>query len=224
MAKVIITGANRGIGLELAKQLHERGDEVIAAVRKSSEGLSALGVRVEEGVDVTDQASVDAFAAKMAGEAVDVLINNAGLLEMDNLDAPNFDTIRRQLEINAIGPLRVTSALLGTLSEGSKVAHITSRMGSIGDNTSGGMYGYRMSKAALNIAGVSMARDLEEKGIAVGLLHPGMVATDMTSRFGTGDGWQKPADAAALLIQRIDELSLELTGTFRHASGDVLPW
>lgn len=220
----VITGANRGIGLELARQLHARGDHVIAACRKPSEELRALGVEILDGVDVADDDSVKGLPARLSGRSIDVLINNAGVLQMDSLDSPDLQSIRQQFEINALGPLRVTSALLPNLKAGSKVALVTSRMGSIADNGSGGMYGYRMSKAALNMAGVSMARDLASKNIAVVILHPGMVATDMTAGFGHGPHMQKADETATMLIARIDELSMKNTGAFLHAKGEVLPW
>ncbi len=225
MPTCLVTGANRGIGLELVRQLCARGDHVIATCRSSSAELDATGAQVETGVDVGDEASVNGLAERMVGVSLDLLINNAGILSVQRLDSLDADAIRRQFEINALGPLRVTAALLPRLHAGSKVALITSRMGSIGDNTSGGAYGYRMSKAALNIAGVSLARDLAEREIAVTILHPGMVATDMTSRFGhDGPAMLAPTDAATNLLARIDELSLESSGRFWHSSGEELPW
>ena len=224
MPTVLVTGANRGIGFQLAKQLKERGDSVIATCRKSNDELDALGVQVEEGVDVSDDGSVQALAQRLGDTQLDLLINNAGVLTPDGLDEPDIEGIRRQFEINALGPVRVTSALLPRLGAGSKVAHITSRMGSIADNSSGGMYGYRMSKAALNMAGMSMAKDLQKKEVAVAILHPGMVATDMTSRFGHGPNFQQADETATMLIQRIDELDMSNSGTFWHAKGEVLPW
>jgi NAD(P)-dependent dehydrogenase (short-subunit alcohol dehydrogenase family) len=219
-----VTGANRGIGLALVRQLKDRGDEVIAACRKSSDELDATGVRVETGLDVADSDAVQSFAKRLGDTKIDVLINNAGVLESTTLSPLDEESIRKQFEINSLGPLRVTSALLPNLSEGSKVALVTSRMGSIGDNTSGGAYGYRMSKAALNIAGVSLARDLAGQKIAVALLHPGMVATDMTARFGHGPNSKSPEAAAAGLIARIDELTPENSGKFWHGDGPELPW
>lgn len=224
MATVVITGANRGIGLSLARQLKERGDTIIAAVRKSSSELDALGVQVETGVDMTDSASVKAFGERLGDIEVDVLINNAGILETTRLNPLDEEAIVRQFDVNAVGPLRLTAALLPRLKAGSKVALVTSRMGSIADNTSGGSYGYRMSKAALNIAGVSLARDLESSKISVALLHPGMVATDMTAKFGVGSNSKSPDEAAAGLIARIDELTPERSGTFWHGDGQELPW
>ena len=224
MSTSLVTGANRGIGLELARQLAARGDDVIAACRSSSDELDALGVRVETGVDVGDEDSVRSFADRLGDTKIDLLINNAGILRVESLEDLDAQSLREQFEVNAIGPLRLTSALLPRLHSGSKVVLITSRMGSIGDNGSGGAYGYRMSKAALNMAGVSLARDLKKREIAVGILHPGMVATDMTKRFGHGPSMQKPDDTARMLIARIDELDLARTGSFRHANGEDLPW
>lgn len=219
MGAIIVTGANRGIGLELCKQLKEKGAEVIGVCRRASEALSGLGVRVEEGVDVTDDVSVAALAQRLEGVAVDTLINNAGVLRVDSLDNLNFDDLRFQFEVNSIGPLRVTKALLPNLAKGSKVAIVSSRMGSIDDNGSGRMYGYRMSKAAVNMGGTSLAKDLQPQGIPVAILHPGMVATEMTGGRGIS-----PEEAARGLLTRIDGLTLENSGTFWHANGEVLPW
>ena len=216
----MVVGANRGIGLALCQQLQARGREVIAAARASSPALGALGVRVETGVEVTSDASVAAFARRLVGTQIDELVCSAGILREDTLDDLGFDDVREQIEVNALGPLRVARALLGQLGAGSKIALITSRMGSIGDNSSGGEYGYRMSKAALNAAGVSLARDLRASRIAVAILHPGYVRTDMTR----GGGNLTPEESARLLVDRLDALTLETSGTFWHANGQVLPW
>lgn len=220
MGLSVVTGANRGIGLELCRHLKNRGASVAAVCRSRSRELDALDVRVIEGIDVSDDAAAAALAGQIGGERVDLLINNAGILMRESLEDLDLDRIRRQLETNALGPLRVTSALLPNLGPGSKVAIITSRMGSIGDNASGGYYGYRMSKAAVNAAGRSLAHDLETKQIAVVILHPGFVATDMTNHSGSVE----PSDAARDLLARIDELTLETTGRFLHANGEQLPW
>lgn len=219
MSNVLITGGNRGIGLELCKQFAARGDSVIAACRKSSKALEATGAEVRAGVEVTDDASVANLAKALSGRSIDILVNCAGILTRETLDDLGIDRIRRQFEVNAIGPLRVTAALLPNLNKGSKVAIITSRMGSIEDNTSGSRYGYRMSKAAVNMVGRSLAWDLKDNGIAVVLLHPGMVATEMTGRQGIA-----PEEAASGLIERIDALDMEKTGTFWHQNGEALPW
>lgn len=219
MATVVVTGANRGIGLELVKRFAARSDTVIAACRKGSAELDALGVRVEP-LDVADAVSVAAFAKRLEGVAVDVLVNNAGILSRESLEDLDEARIRRQFEVNAMGPLRVTHALRGNLARGAKVAIVTSRMGSVADNTSGGMYGYRMSKAAVNMAGVSLAHDLEPRGVSVILLHPGYVRTGMTG----GSGFIDADEAADGLLSRIDELTPQTSGTFRHQNGDHLPW
>lgn len=216
---VVITGANRGIGLELARIFKGRGAAVVACVRMSSPELDALGVRVEADVDMTDDA-LGGIADRLGDLPIDLLINNAGLLRMGQLKSLDLDGIRAQFEVNTLGPLKMTSALLGNLREGAKVVHITSRMGSIADNTSGGAYGYRMSKAALNMAAMSMSHDLRRRQIAVAVLHPGFVKTGMTRGAGNVD----PATSAAGLAARIDELTLETSGAFRHAEGQTLPW
>jgi NAD(P)-dependent dehydrogenase (short-subunit alcohol dehydrogenase family) len=219
MTTVLITGANRGIGLEMASQYEARGDEVIAVCRHSSPELQSMGVEVFDGVDVTSGESLGGLTDALRGRRIDRLVNNAGILERDALDDLDFEAIERQFRVNALGPLRVTAALRPLLGEGSSVFIITSRMGSVEDNTSGGYYGYRMSKAAVNIAGKSLSIDLKDAGIAVFLLHPGYVATDMTGRQGI------PAEqAAAGLIERMDALQLEQTGTFWHQEGYALPW
>lgn len=219
MTKVLVTGANRGIGLELCRQLAARGDEVIAVCRKASKELTALDVRVLDGVDVTDAAGVGSMQSRLGSEKLDWLINNAGILSVETLDSLDFDAMERQFRVNSLGPLRVTAALTGNLPAGAKVGIVTSRMGSVEDNTSGKYYGYRMSKAAVNMAGMSLARDLKDKGIAVALLHPGMVATEMTGGQGVS-----PEHSASGLIQRMDELDIGKTGTFWHAEGQPLPW
>lgn len=152
-------------------------------------------------------------------QRVDLIINNAGILRSDKLGELNYDEMTEQFRVNTLGPLRVTEALLDNLVEGSKVAIVTSRVGSIDDNSSGGYYGYRASKTAVNQIGTNLKHDLLPRGIAVALLHPGLVATEMTGGQGIA-----PADAATGLIQRIDELNLENSGGFWHAEGYVLPW
>lgn len=219
MGITIVTGAARGIGLELCRQLSARGADVVAICRKPTPALEALGVRIETGVDVADENQIADLAKRFSGEKIDLLINNAGILNREGLDDLDFDSIQSQFEVNALGPLRVTAALAPLLAPNAKVIIITSRMGSIADNGSGGYYGYRMSKAAVNAAGVSLARDLGKRSIAVALIHPGMVNTEMT-----GHGID-PAESVQGIVKRIDELSLETTGRFRHATtGEDLPW
>jgi NAD(P)-dependent dehydrogenase (short-subunit alcohol dehydrogenase family) len=219
MGTCLVTGASRGIGLELCRQLQLRGHVVVAACRRASAELQSSGCRVVEGIEVTDDQSVARLAAAVAGERIDVLVNNAGILSRESLDDLDFERMRRQFEVNALGPLRVTQALLPNLGPGSKVVIVTSRMGSIADNGSGGYYGYRMSKAAVNAAGVSLARDLAGRGITVLMLHPGMVATDMTGAHGI-----PVTESAQNLTARIEQLGPEASGSFHHANGEPLPW
>lgn len=221
MATYLITGANRGIGYEYCRQLHARGETVIAVCRTPSEELQQLGVRVEAGVDITSDASVADLCTRLGDTAIAVLINNAGILKRVTLENLDFDSIREQFEINALGALRVTHALLPNLKAGSKVVLMTSRMGSIGDNTSGSSYGYRMSKVALSMAGKSLSHDLKPREIAVAILHPGLVQTRMTN---FASGGISPEEAVKGLLARIDALNLENTGTFWHSNGEVLPW
>ena len=221
MAFSVVTGANRGIGLALTTLLKKKGHSVLAACRNSSPELDALGVEVVKGVEVSDDEGIARLRAAVGERTVDLLINNAGILVWgDSLSSLDVEGIRRQFEVNALAPLRVTQALRPSLRKGSKVAFITSRMGSIADNSSGGAYGYRMSKAALNMAGKSLAEDLKGEGIAVAILHPGMVKTDMIR----GHGQVEPADAAAGLLARIDALTVATTGGFWHQNGESLPW
>lgn len=219
--QVLITGANRGIGLAFTSQYAAAGYQVFAVCRAASAELRALSnVTVIEGIDVTD-ANAAAVVSKLLGNTtLDILVQNAGILYRDDInDAPAAD-IAKQFEVNALAPLQLTLGLLQHLAAGSKVALITSRMGSLADNGSGGYYGYRMSKAALNAAGVSLACDLKPKQIAVALLHPGFVQTDMVNNAGDISA----DEAAKRLRQRIEELTLTNTGTFWHSNGDVLPW
>ncbi|MCE2030035.1 SDR family oxidoreductase [Sessilibacter corallicola] len=222
---IVITGANRGIGLALTKAYLSQGARVFALCRTTSEALSATTAEVIEGIDVSDDSALATLAEHLkqtlgSGESIQVLINNAGILTNESLGAMDFEAIAEQININSIAPLKVTAALLPLLSKGSKIGLVTSRMGSHTDNSSGGYYGYRMSKAALNSAGVSLAQDLKPHGIAVALLHPGFVQTDMVG--GAGD--IPPETAADGLIKRLEELSLSNTGGFWHSNGEQLPW
>lgn len=219
MAPWLITGSNRGIGLELCRQLHERGEAVIAVCRQPSPELEGLGVRIESGIELSREASLADLAGRLEGLQLAGAILNAGILEADDLESLDAESIRRQFEVNALAPLLLARALLPNLASGSKLALITSRMGSLDDNGSGGYYGYRMSKVALNMAGRSLAIDLQPRGIAVAILHPGMVATRMVGFSGI-----PPEQAARGLLERIEALSPATSGSFWHANGEPLPW
>ena len=188
-----------------------------------AKALQATGAEVIEGVDVSDAQAVAALPQKLAGRRIDVLVLNAGIFTnetLEALDADAFARIQRQFEVNTLGPLRVAAAVQGLLADGGKIGIITSRMGSIADNGSGAYYGYRASKAAVNAIGKSLAVDLAPRSIAVFLLHPGRVATDMLG----GQGDITPDEAATNLIARLDGLTLADSGTFWHANGTPLPW
>ena len=220
MGVSVVTGANRGIGLALVTQLHRRGATVVAVCRQTSPELLALGVRVESGIDVADPQAWSSLSTHLAKDDVELLVHNAGMGRFEMLESTTPSDVMAQFQVNALAPLFLTRALLPRLRPGAKVALVSSRMGSIGDNGSGGYYGYRMSKAALNAAGVSLAHDLKTAGIAVVILHPGAVRTGMTG----GQGAIEPYTSAAALLQRIDELELRTTGRFLHQDGTVLPW
>lgn len=221
MGRYLITGANRGIGLEYCQQLLARGDTPIAVCREATPELTALGIRVIAGIDLTQAEAIATLQAQIQGEHLDVLIHNAAIAERVSLADLDVDSLRRQFEVNAIAPLRLTQALLANLTAGSKVVLMTSRMGSIEDNTSGGSYGYRMSKVALCMAGKSLSHDLKPEGIAIAILHPGLVQTRMTGFTPSGI---TPETAVKGLLARIDALTLETSGTFWHSNGEVLPW
>ncbi|MEH6344890.1 MAG: SDR family oxidoreductase [Bermanella sp.] len=226
MSKVaLITGANRGIGLELCRLYVDLGYEVVAVCRESSEEVEDVADQVISGVDLTHDDAIDNVVQVLnmtLGEdaQIDVLINNAGVFHNETLDDMNFDTIRAQFEVNAIAPLKVSHAMIPFLKEGSKIANITSRMGSVEDNSSGAYYGYRASKAALNAMGKSLAIDLKGKGVAVAMIHPGFVQTRMVAFNGDITAQQ----AASGIAKRIEELTLDTTGGFWHSNGESLPW
>ena len=220
----VVTAANRGLGLEFARQIAGRGDRVIATARKPEQAheLNELGVRVEP-LDVTDDDSVAGFAAALDGESVDVLINNAGYgVRSRPLEQVDFGEMQYFFDVNTLGPLRLTRALLPSLRAGGdrKVVNITSRMGSIEDNSSGKAYEYRASKAALNMATKSLAIDYEDDGFVCVVLHPGWVQTDM----GGAGAPVKPEDSISGMLRVIDRLSPDDNGDFLDFTGESIPW
>ena len=221
LSTYLITGANRGIGLELVRQLQKRGENVIATCRSASPELNSLSVRVETNVDITSGDSILRLRESLNDTTVDVLIQNAGIAELNSLSNLDPKSIAHQFEVNALSPLCCVQAMLSKLSKYAKIALISSRMGSIEDNSSGGSYGYRMSKVALCMAGKSLSVDLKPRGISVAILHPGLVSTRMTGFTSNGI---EPKESVKGLIQRIDELTLENAGTFWHSNGEILPW
>ncbi len=221
MKNVIITGASRGIGLELAK-IFSKQYNVYALCRKPSEALLKLEhVVAIPNVDLKSWITIDQ-AVKKCPDKIHLIINAAGILDGGSAPIGKLaaKSIQEQFVVNAMAPLFLVQSALDKLQKSAKVVMITSRMGSMGDNTSGGYYGYRMSKAAMNAMAVSLSIDLRQRGIAIGLLHPGFVRTQMTGYAGQ----YTPEESAELLAGRINQLTLENSGEFRHARGEVLPW
>jgi NAD(P)-dependent dehydrogenase (short-subunit alcohol dehydrogenase family) len=226
MATVLVTGCDSGIGRELALQLSSRGDDVFAACLGDAPDLRKPHLHVEPEVDVTSDEAVEQLAQRLRAQNVrlDWLLSVAGILVLDEFGAIDLAQVRRQIEVNAMGPLRLVQAMRDRLDSGSKVGIVTSRVGSLSDNTSGGMYGYRMSKAAANMAGLNLHHELSKRGIAVLLIHPGQVRTGMTKNFFNSTNYVNPDQAAAGIIRNMDELTLETAGRFRHANGEYLTW
>lgn len=224
MKKVVITGANRGIGLSLVQKFLNEGNEVWALCRQNSDDLKALEpssnhcLKIQENVDVTDL-DILKGVAQTIGE-MDILINNAGLLIGDHLESLVFNDLQKQIEVNTFAVLKVALTLGQNIKPGGTFGILTSRMGSIADNTSGGQYGYRLSKAAANAIGKSLAEDWREKPVTVLLLHPGYVRTEMTG----GRGLIDPPESAQGLYDIITTKTLQETGTFWHTNGEQLDW
>ncbi|HEU5059001.1 MAG TPA: SDR family oxidoreductase [Kofleriaceae bacterium] len=226
--RCVVTGANRGIGLEMVRQLIARGDQVDAAVREPdrADALRALAagdrLRVHR-LDVLDAGSIRELAAALGGAPVDLLVNNAGVYGGSRQHLPDIDIedAVRTYRINALGPLQVTLALLpGLKAARGKVIHVTSGMGSIADNRSGAFYAYRMSKAALNMMSRSLAVDLRGAGVASAVINPGWVRTDM----GGASAPTAVEDSVRGMLREIDAFTLDATGAFLDWKGRPYPW
>lgn len=221
---VLITGANRGLGLEFARQFAAAGWQVIATARKPERAsdLQAFKVRIMP-LDVADQASVEALAASLEGQAIDLLINNAGIFpRVASLDEIDIDDYRRTLAVNTLGPVLVTRALMPNLRLGSRktIVNISSRLGSIDLNDSGLFYGYRESKAALNMFTKTLANELRTEGFICAAIHPGWVQTDMGGKNAT----LTPEESISGIRAVIDKLGTGDSGTYWSYSGDQVPW
>ncbi|GJQ29758.1 MAG: oxidoreductase [Phycisphaerae bacterium] len=220
----LITGANRGLGLEFVKQLAARGDRVLAVVRRAEQraGLKGLAARVFI-ADVTDAAGVAALGRDLAGEAVDVLINNAGVSsESATLAKTTPEEMDRVFRVNATSPLLVTRAALPALRAGGRkvVVNISSQLASIANNTGGSSYAYRASKCALNMLTVCLANEFRGEGLAFVAMHPGWVKTDM----GGPNAPMQPSDSIGWMVRTIDGVSLADSGKFLNYDGKPLPW
>jgi NAD(P)-dependent dehydrogenase (short-subunit alcohol dehydrogenase family) len=222
---VLITGANRGLGLEFARQYSEAGWSVVGTARSPEKAveLRGLEVRVLQ-LDVTDPASVAGLAAELQNQPIDLLINNAGYANKGakGFEDLSFEGVERVIAVNTIGPMRVTQALLPNLRLGKakKIVHITSGLGSIGENVSGGYYGYRESKAALNMFNRSLAADYREEGFICVVMSPGWVRTDM----GGPEAPLSPEDSIRGMRKVIDGLTIEDSGTFQSWDGRQRAW
>jgi NAD(P)-dependent dehydrogenase (short-subunit alcohol dehydrogenase family) len=221
---VLVTGANRGLGLEFARQYKEAGSRVIGTARNPDEAeeLAALDVRVMQ-LDVTNQESVDNLVAALDGEAIDVLINNAGIFpRVGKIDEIDFDDYNRTLAVNTVGPVRVTRALLPNLRRGELkiIAGLSSNLGSIAENERGSFYGYRESKAALNMFTKTLAAELGPEGFTCVVLTPGWVQTDM----GGPNATLTPAESISGMKAVLDRLTPADNGTFWSYDGSQMPW
>lgn len=231
MSTVLVTGANRGLGLEFARQYAADGWKVYAACRDPDAAPELGQLAAQSGgairvlaLQVTDTASVRAAAQSLAGEAIDVLINNAGVgsPKKQRLGSLDYAAWARVLDVNTLGPMRVVEAFLDSVAKGGerKIVTLTSAMGSIADNGSGGSYAYRSSKAAVNIVIKSLSIDLAPRGITCVVVHPGWVRTDM----GGPDGKLTPTQSVAALRGLIAGLKPEDTGRFFNYDGKTYPW
>ena len=221
MTTTLITGAARGIGAEMVAELRHRGGTVIAATRSPAPHLAKLGAEVIDGVEVTNPLAVAHLAGQLKGQTIDVLINNAGISNSDDWEKEPLDNMRKLFEVNALGPVEVTRRLLPYLAPKAKIVMITSRLGSIAGTTAAiPDIGYRMSKAALNIAGKLMAESLKDRGVTVLMIHPGYVKTGMNE--GRGDIDAKTSAKGVLAL--IDRHGIDKTGTYWHVDGQALPW
>lgn len=228
----LIVGADRGIANAMARILHARAEHVVAVTVGDGADLRELGIRVEPGVDVTSDDAVSGLAKSLEqqGARIDWLVHVAGIMHLDTLDTVDFADARLQFEVNTLGPLRVVRALRDLIDDGGRVGILTSRVGSIGENGSGGDYAYRISKAGANMVAVNLHHDLASRGIAVQALHPGTVRThlldvidpDQYSKYASS--LSSPEQAADQLLGVLAELTTETSGRFRHANGEYLPW
>lgn len=220
----LVTGANRGLGLEFARQLTARGDVVLATTRDpgKADDLKATGARVLP-LDVAEDASLASFREAIKGERIDILINNAGVSsDSKSLESLKADELARVLRINAIGPLMVAQAALTPLRAGVRktVVNITSILGSIANNHGGSSYGYRGSKACLNMFTACMANELKNEGFTCIAIHPGWVQTDM----GGPNATLTPEKSIAIMLKTIDALKPDDTGRYLNTDGTTLPW
>lgn len=232
--RVLVTGGNKGLGLSIVKELVDQGAETIVVGRTSSPELDALGAKVITGVDVTDTKAVNGKMVEEVGAPVDIVINNAGYfwVEHETLDNLSFEEQAKQIDICAMGPLRVSSALFKAGLVKGSVVIISSQAGSaewrFTQNPEGGDYGHHMSRAACNIMGVLLAQELKGAGVPVVLLHPGFNRTGMTAKY--ADIWDKegavdPSIGAKRVLHEVGGITMDTTGKFINCEdGLQIPW
>lgn len=230
---VLVTGANRGLGIEFVRQYAARGWRIIATCREpaSAEALNALaagsGSVVVEQLDVADHPSVDRLAAKYQGQPIDILLNNAGIgggMEKQMFGKLQYDAFYEVMKVNAIGPLKVAEAFIQNVAASpmKKLITVSSSQGSIASVDMGMLYWYRSSKAALNMIMRNLSFALKRRGVIVGLVTPGATDTDFMK--GVKIPLRKPEVAAADMIRNIDAFTLETTGQFFNYDGKIVPW
>jgi NAD(P)-dependent dehydrogenase (short-subunit alcohol dehydrogenase family) len=228
---VLVSGANRGLGLEFVRQYAADGWQVYAACRAPNDAKELQELAAASGgrmhllaFDVTDTTSVRGAAGALGGEAIDILVNNAGVggPRNEQLGRLDYAAWERVLDVNTLGPMRVTEAFVDNVAKSreKKVVTITSGMGSIADNTSGGSYAYRTSKAAVNMAVKSLSLDLAPRGIVCIVMSPGWVRTDMGGPRGT----LSPAESIHAMRGVIAGLKPGDTGKFFNYNGKSYPW
>ena len=222
---ILITGANRGIGLALAEKFHSQGYKVIATARKPEQAveLKKLGVQVEK-LDITSAESVSQLSKKLSHQPIDILLNNAGIggHSTQNFESLDIDKLAKVLDVNSLGALRVIQGFLPNLrkSQTKVIANISSRMGSIEENKSGGVLGYRASKTALNSFNKSLSIEYAAQGFTFVVLHPGWVRTDMTSERAT----YSTMESAEKLYQVLSHLKQKDNGKFFDLHGNEIGW
>ena len=228
MTTVLVTGSNRGLGYEFVKQYNEEGFDVIACCRniKEAENLKNLAetssnIKIYE-LDVSNIKAIKNLSEKLQDKKIDVLINNAGIYRSSNVRNIDYDEWLESFKVNTIAPYQIVENFLAQISNSDlkKVVSITSKMGSIDDNTSGGSYIYRSSKTALNSMMRSLTHDLKDQGIATLTLHPGWVRTDM----GGPGGWIDAFESVQGMIKEIDKLNINDSGKYLDYAGKSINW
>lgn len=230
MARILITGANRGLGLEFVERYLESGDDVIATYRNEESSFDLINMRDERSnlkllhLDVSSNKSLNSFAENLGDSPIDIFINNAGVYGPRN---SSFENVNEEnwipaIKVNAIAPLLLTQLIIKNIRAGTdkKLIYITSKMGSIDDNKGGGAYVYRSSKTALNAVVKSLSVDLKNENIAVALIHPGWVKTDM----GGPNALIERDTSVRGMTEVISNLDITSTGNFYNYDGSIIPW